>query len=207
MSQNNVTNVLMSGVGGQGVILASDVAAIAAGSEKEMVKQTEVHGVAQRGGSVVSHIRYGDKVYAPTVRIGEADVLLAFEKLESVRYCHYVKKDTGVIIVNDLEVMPGMVGEPVPYPKGIVEFMQDKGYKVLVVPATRIAEELGNHRVTSIVMLGVLSNFVDLAEETWLSTLKERIPAKLLEINLKAFEEGQKIGREAMTNGNQADVG
>jgi indolepyruvate ferredoxin oxidoreductase beta subunit len=207
MGQNKVTNILMSGVGGQGVILASDVAAVAAGTEKEMVKQTEVHGVAQRGGSVVSHIRFGDKVYAPTVRIGEADVLLAFEKLESVRYCHYVKKDTGVIIVNDLEVMPGMVGEPVPYPAGIIEFMQNKGYKAVVVPASRVAEELGNFRVTSIVMLGVLSNFIDLSEAAWMTTLKERIPAKLLDINLKAFEEGQKIGRETLLNGNEAFVG
>ncbi|MBS4026792.1 MAG: indolepyruvate oxidoreductase subunit beta [Clostridia bacterium] len=207
MSENKITNVLMSGVGGQGVILASDVAAVAAGTEREMVKQTEVHGVAQRGGSVVSHIRFGDKVYAPTVRVGEADVLLAFEKLESVRYCHYVKKDTGVIIVNDLEVMPGMVGETVPYPTGIIEFMQDKGYKVIVVPASKVAEGLGNFRVTSIVMLGVLSNFIDLSEAAWMDTLKERIPAKLMEINLKAFEEGQKLGREALNNSHQTIVG
>lgn len=202
-----MTNILMSGVGGQGVILASEVLAIAAGAEKGSVKQTEVHGVAQRGGSVVSHIRYGDKVYAPTVRPGEADVLLAFEKLESVRYCHNVNKENGVIIVNELEVMPGMVGEPVPYPDGIIEFMNDKGYKVLVVPASKTAEDLGNFRVTSIVMLGVMSHFIDISVETWVATLKDRIPPKLLDINLKAFEAGQKLAEEGSISANKAVIG
>lgn len=192
MNKSNVTNILLAGVGGQGAILASEVLAIAAAKEKAEVKQTEVHGVAQRGGSVVSHVRYGDKVYSPVVKRGDADAFLAFEKLEAVRYAHYLKAG-GLLIINDLEVEPGQFGAKQDYPTGIIEFLQTKGYKILVIPALEKSLELGNAKVASLVMLGALARFLDIKQETWDAVLEERIPPKILEVNKKAFRAGYEL--------------
>ncbi len=190
---SSVTNLILSGVGGQGVLLASEVLALVAAEEKAEVKQTEVHGVAQRGGSVVSHLRFGDKVYSPTVRTGTADILVAFERLEAVRYGHYLKPG-GLMLVNDLEVMPGQVGDFKPYPAGIMEFLTGKGFKILEVPATAKAKELGNPRVASLIILGALSVHLDLSREAWDTVIGRRIPPKLVDINMKAFQTGVEIG-------------
>ncbi len=190
---SNVTNLILSGVGGQGVLLASEVLALVAAEEKAEVKQTEVHGVAQRGGSVVSHLRFGDKVYSPTVRAGTADILVAFERLEAVRYGHYLKPG-GLMLINDLEVMPGQVGEFKPYPGGIIEFLTSKGFKILEVPATAKAKELGNPRVASLIILGALSVHLDLSRAAWDTVIRRRIPPKLVDINMQAFQTGVDIG-------------
>ncbi|WP_206811983.1 indolepyruvate oxidoreductase subunit beta [Paradesulfitobacterium ferrireducens] len=189
-----VTNILLCGVGGQGVLLASEVLALVAAEEKAEVKQTEVHGVAQRGGSVVSHLRFGDKVFSPTVRTGTGDILVAFEKLEAVRYGHYVKPG-GLMLINDVEVMPGQIGEYKPYPTGINEFLHKKGFTLQAIPATAKAKELGNPRVSSLIILGALSAHLDLSPEAWERVIERRIPAKLLEVNLKAFQAGVEIGK------------
>lgn len=192
MSQ--VTNILLCGVGGQGVLLASEVLALVAAEEKAEVKQTEVHGVAQRGGSVVSHLRFGDKVYSPTVRTGTGDILVAFERLEAVRYGHYVKPG-GLMLINDVEVMPGQIGDYKPYPTGIIEFLGNKGFALQSIPATAKAKELGNPRVSSLIILGALSAHLDLSAQAWEAVIKRRIPAKLLDVNLKAFQAGVEIGK------------
>lgn len=191
---SNVTNVLLCGVGGQGVLLASEVLALVAAEEKTQVKQTEVHGVAQRGGSVVSHLRFGDQVYSPTVRTGTGDILVAFERLEAVRYGHYLKPG-GLMLINDIEVMPGQIGEYQPYPKGISEFLQSKGFQIQEIPATAKAKELGNTKVGSLIILGLLSAYLDLSDGAWETIIRRRIPPKLIDINLKAFRVGQEIGK------------
>ena len=185
----NITNVLLCGVGGQGVLLASEVLALVAAEEKAQVKQTEVHGVAQRGGSVVSHLRFGDQIYSPTVRTGTADILVAFERLEAVRYGHYLKPG-GLMLINDIEVMPGQIGEYQPYPTGIIEFVQSKGFQIQEIPATAQAKALGNPKVSSLIILGVLSAHLDLSQQAWERVIRKRIPPKLVEINLKAFKVG-----------------
>ncbi len=190
----NVTNVLLCGVGGQGVLLASEVLALVAAEEKAQVKQTEVHGVAQRGGSVVSHLRFGDQVYSPTIRTGTGDILVAFERLEAVRYGHYLKPG-GLMLINDIEVMPGQIGAYQPYPTGIHEFLQSKGFQIQEITATAKTKELGNPKVGSLIILGLLSAYLDLADGAWETIIRRRIPPKLVDINLKAFRVGQEIGK------------
>jgi len=186
---STITNILLCGVGGQGVLLASEVLALVAAEEKAQVKQTEVHGVAQRGGSVVSHLRFGDQVFSPTVRTGTGDILVAFERLEAVRYGHYLKPG-GLMLINDIEVMPGQIGEFQPYPSGTIEFVQSKGFIVQEIPATAQAKALGNSKVGSLIILGALSAHLDLSQQTWERVIRRRIPPKLVDINLQAFKLG-----------------
>ena len=191
---SNVTNVLLCGVGGQGVLLASEVLALVAAEEKAQVKQTEVHGVAQRGGSVVSHLRFGDLVYSPTVRTGTGDILVAFERLEAVRYGHYLKPG-GLMLINDIEVMPGQMGEYQPYPTGIIEFLQNKAFQIEEIPATALAKAQGNSKVGSLIILGALSSYLDLSQEAWERVIRKRIPPKLVDINLQAFKVGVEMAQ------------
>lgn len=196
MTGSGNTNILMAGVGGQGVLLASEVLALAAAYQGKEVKQTEVHGVAQRGGSVVSHVRYGDTVYSPVIQRGQADLVVAFEQLEGLRYAHYLRPG-GLLILNRERIQPGQMGEKVPYPEGIEEYLAAKDFQVLPVPAAEVAISLGNKRVSSMVLLGVTARFLDLSGKAWEETLAGRIPARLLEINRQAFAAGQKLAAAA----------
>lgn len=184
-------NLLFAGVGGQGVVLASEVLALVAAAEGYDVKQGEVHGAAQRGGAVVSHIRFGERVYSPLNLRGRTDMVVAFERLEAVRWAHYLKEG-GVIIVNDHRIEPTLLNPSVKYPDDPIGFLKTKPYRVLVLNATERARQLGNERVTSLIMLGAVSKFIPLKPESWDKVLRERIPARLLEINQRAFAEGQK---------------
>ncbi len=184
-------NVLFAGVGGQGVVLASEVLALVAATENYDVKQGEVHGAAQRGGAVVSHIRFGERVFSPLNMRGRVDLFVAFEKLEALRHAHYLKEG-GVLIVNDHRIEPTYLNTTVQYPDDPISFLKTKPYHVLVLNSTQIARTLGNERVASLVMLGAASRFLPLRAESWDSILKERIPAKLLQVNQRAFSEGQK---------------
>lgn len=191
--RTEMTNVLSVGVGGQGVVLAAELLALAAAADGYDVKQTEVHGVAQRGGAVSSHVRIGPKVFSPLIKPGDVDILFAFEKLEALRYAHYLKKD-GIAIVNDFEIEPvRFPADTRPYPKGAIDFLKSKGFRVIPVAATQIAIELGDRRVANAVLLGVLSRFLKISEETWLKVLRERIPERFLAKNLLAFSEGLKL--------------
>jgi indolepyruvate ferredoxin oxidoreductase beta subunit len=185
-----VTNVLIAGVGGQGAILASELLALAAQAAGNDVKQGEFHGVAQRGGSVFSHVRFGDRVYSPTARRAHVDYLLALEKLEALRYAHFVKP-AGTVIVNDHQVEPIRTADERPYPDNAIDFLGDKGFNVVAVKATEKAIELGNHRAANVVLLGKLAGYLDFPTGVWDETLTARIPKRLLSLNMEAFTAGR----------------
>lgn len=187
-----VTNVLIAGVGGQGVILVSELLALAALADGRDVKQGEFHGVAQRGGAVFSHVRFGDRVHSPLAPRGEVDYLLALEKLEALRYAHFVKPG-GTIIVNDHKVEPGRVGDERPYPEEAVDFLAAKGFKVIEVDATQRAIQLGNYKVTNVIVLGALATLLDIPADVWERTLESRIPKQILALNQQAFAAGQEF--------------
>lgn len=185
-------NLLFAGVGGQGVVLASEVLALVAANEGYDVKQGEVHGAAQRGGAVVSHIRFGERVYSPLNLRGQVDVMVAFEKLEAVRVAHYLKPG-GVLIVNEHRIEPTYLNTAVKYPDDPVAFLKSKQYNVITLNATEMARQLGNERVASLILLGVVSQFIPLKPASWDAILRQRIPQKFLALNQKAFAEGQQV--------------
>jgi indolepyruvate ferredoxin oxidoreductase beta subunit len=190
-----VTNVLVAGVGGQGVILSSELLALAALAAGHDVKQGEFHGVAQRGGAVFSHVRFGDRVHSPLAPLGRVDHLVALERLEALRYAHYVTP-AGTILVNDYRLEPVRLGDARPYPEEGVDLLVGKGFDVVLVEATRMAIELGNHKAANVILLGALSMRLDIPTEVWDRTLEERIPPKLLELNQRAFAAGRSAGVE-----------
>ncbi len=183
---NNTKNIMIVGVGGQGTLLTSRILGgitVAAGYD---VKLSEVHGMAQRGGSVVTFVRYGEKVAEPIVEEGCADVLIAFEKLEAMRYAHFLKKD-GAIVVNDHRIDPiTVVTGAARYPENIIENLE-KEYNVYKVNAMDEALKLGNSKVFNIIVLGVAAKHMDFSKEDWLSVIEKTVPAKTVEINKKAF--------------------
>jgi len=189
-----ITSVLIAGVGGQGVVLASELLALAAIAAGHDAKQGEFHGVAQRGGAVFSHVRFGDRVYSPTTPRGEVDFLVALEKLEALRYAHFVRPGR-TILVNSHEVEPIRTADERSYPKDAIRFLESKGFDVKAIKATEIAVTLGNHRAANTVMLGALAEHLDLPDQVWEKTLQQRIPEKLLELNRKAFGEGRQRGQ------------
>lgn len=185
-------NIMIVGVGGQGTLLTSRILGgitVAAGYD---VKLSEVHGMAQRGGSVVTYVRYGEKVAEPIVEEGQADVLIAFERLEALRYAHFLKKD-GVIIVNDqrIDPMPVVTGAA-EYPKGIIEGLA-KEYRVISVDAQAEALAMGNSRVFNVIILGVAAKHMDFPKEQWTTVIKNTVPPKTIDINVAAFERGYEI--------------
>ena len=186
-------NIMIVGVGGQGTLLTSRILGGITVENGYDVKLSEVHGMAQRGGSVVTYVRYGEKVTEPIVEEGQADVLIAFEKLEALRYAHFLKKD-GVIIVNDQKIDPMPVVTGVAkYPEGIIEHLSEK-YKVISVDAQKEALELGNSRVFNEIILGVAASKMDFEKEQWIEVIKKKVPPKTIDINVKAFERGYEIG-------------
>jgi indolepyruvate ferredoxin oxidoreductase beta subunit len=188
----SVTNVLIAGVGGQGVILSSEILALAALADGLDVKQGEFHGVAQRGGAVFSHVRFGDQVHSPMSPRSQVDYLLALERLEALRYAHFVRPG-GTIIVNDHKVEPIRMADQRPYPDEGVDFLKAQGFQVVLVPATTTAIELGNYRAANVILLGTLAGHLEIPQDVWTRTLEERIPAKLLDLNRKAFSAGQEF--------------
>ena len=182
-------NIMIVGVGGQGTLLTSRIigkAALAIGAD---VKISEVHGMAQRGGSVVTFVRYGDKVSEPIVEEGQADVIIAFERLEALRYSHFLKKD-GVLIVNDCRIDPmTVVIGAKEYPEGIIESLKEN-HKVYAIDGQNIALELGNSKVLNSVVIGFAAGFIGIEKEVWLDTVENTVPPKTIEINKKAFLAG-----------------
>ena len=184
-------NIVLAGVGGQGVILASKILSAAGIYSNLDVKQSEVHGMSQRGGSVTSHVRIGSKVYSPLVVEGEGDIVLGFESLEALRNKHWVKP-TGKIIYNTMKVSPITVSAGMSeYPDDIDKKLASLDCEVYAVNAFEIAEKCGNAKSANIVLVGAASNFIPLEENVWEEVLKESIPAKILDVNLKAFEAGK----------------
>ncbi len=187
-------NIMIVGVGGQGTLLTSRVLGgviLEAGFD---VKLSEVHGMAQRGGSVVTFVRFGQKVAEPIVEEGRADVLIAFEKLEASRYAHFLKKD-GVLIVNDqrIDPMPVIIGAA-KYPNNIIEKLEEK-YNVIKVDAIEEAKKIGNTRTFNIIILGIAARHMEFSKEEWLKVIEETVPQKTIEINKKAFELGYAMSK------------
>jgi indolepyruvate ferredoxin oxidoreductase beta subunit len=190
----NSKSIMIVGVGGQGTLLASRILGnviTAAGAD---VKVSEVHGMSQRGGSVVTYVRYGDEVFSPVIEKGEADIIIAFEQLEAARYVSYLKKGGKIITsTQKIDPMPVISGNAV-YPDGIVDNLREKGIDVTAVDALTLAETAGSAKASNVVLMGVLSKLMDFPEEAFIKAVTECVPPKFLELNKTAFA----LGREAV---------
>ncbi|WP_308754483.1 indolepyruvate oxidoreductase subunit beta [uncultured Anaerotruncus sp.] len=187
----NVKSVMIVGVGGQGSLLASKLLGNVLLSRGFDVKVSEVHGMSQRGGSVVTYVRYGGKVYSPIVSEGEADAIVSFERLEAARWLPYLKEG-GRLIVNDqrIDPMPVITGAA-GYPDGILEKLAATGANLLAIDALSLAEQAGSAKAVNVVLMGVLSTLLDIPEEAWQASLEACVPAKFLELNRRAFALGR----------------
>ncbi len=182
-------NVMIVGVGGQGTLLASRILGNCVLTEGYDVKVSEVHGMSQRGGSVVTYLKYGNEVYSPIVGKGEADVILAFEELEALRAMPYLKKG-GKIIVNTQQInpMPVITGK-MEYPQGIIEKLKTAG-EVITVDAMNLAKQAGNIKAVNVVLIGMFAKASGIEYDKWIQTIKSTVPEKFLEVNVKAFNLG-----------------
>ena len=187
----NTKNIMIVGVGGQGSLLASKLLGHLLLSQGYDVKVSEVHGMSQRGGSVVTYVRYGDAVYSPVIDEGQADFIVSFELLEAARWLPYLKKD-GIIVTNTQQIdpMPVITGAA-EYPENLVEVLKNAGAKVDALDCLTLAEQAGSAKAVNIVLLGRLSHYFDLPDEVWMKSLEANVPAKFLEMNKKAFELGK----------------
>lgn len=185
-------NIMIVGVGGQGTLLASRIIGKTVISEGYDVKISEVHGMSQRGGSVVTYVKFGDKVFSPIIDKGEADIILAFEMLEAYRALPFLKKD-GKMIVNNQQInpMPVITGAT-SYPESIAEKLSKK-VDLSVVDALSLAEEAGNFKSVNVVLIGVMAKNTDIAYEKWVEVIKATVPEKFLDANLKAFDLGYNL--------------
>jgi indolepyruvate ferredoxin oxidoreductase, beta subunit len=192
--KNSVTNLLLIGVGGQGIILASEIMAdvfLEAGYD---VKKSEVHGMAQRGGSVSTHVRFGPKVYSPLIKEGEVDILLAFEELEALRYIHFLRPE-AVVILNQQRLNPPSVllGTEV-YPENVYSCLAERAKDLRKVPGLELARKAGDGRSLNTVLLGTLSTFLGMIpEKMWTENILRRFPEKAKPVNLKAFQLGRSL--------------
>jgi indolepyruvate ferredoxin oxidoreductase beta subunit len=189
--KNGTTNILIVGVGGQGVLLASEILCEVAKVLGLDAKKSEVHGMSQRGGVVTSHVRFGKKVYSPLIPDGEVDVILAFEIAEALRWAGELK-DGGRIIVNSQKIIPPIVTTgKFSYPEELEKKIGDRVENTIIIDAFGIASRLGNTRLVNTILLGVMSNSIDLEEEKWLEVIERMAPKGTGEINKKAFLEGR----------------
>ena len=186
-----VKNVMIVGVGGQGSLLASKLLGHLLLARGYDVKVSEVHGMSQRGGSVVTYVRFGDRVYSPVIDRGEADFIVSFEQLEAARWLDYLKPD-GVIVTNTQKTdpMPVITGAA-EYPEGLMEKMTAAGAKVDAVDALALAEEAGSSKAANLALMGRLSKYFDFPQEAWQEAIDACVPAKFLELNRKAFALGR----------------
>ena len=184
-------NIMIVGVGGQGSLLASKLLGHLLLSEGYDVKVSEVHGMSQRGGSVVTYVRFGEKVYSPVIDKGEADFIVSFEQLEAARYLEFLKPD-GRIVTNTqtIDPMPVITGAA-SYPEQLIEKMRQKGVNVDAMDCLTLANEAGSAKAVNIVLMGKLSNYFDIPLEKWQKAIAECVPEKFLELNQKAFMLGR----------------
>ncbi len=186
-------NISLVGVGGQGILLTSDILALAAMHAGYDVKKSEIHGMSQRGGSVISQVRFGEKVFSPIIPDGASDVLVSFERMEALRWAHLAKPEAK-ILVNDMDRIPVTVSSGLQPAAKNVSGRLAAYPGLLLVDANPLAEEAGNLRAANLVMAGALSTLVPFEVEHWIAAIRGRIPGKLLDVNLRAFE----LGRDAM---------
>lgn len=194
---NKTTSIVLAGVGGQGILLASEILAKAAGFAGFDVKTNEVHGMAQRGGSVIGQIRYGERVYSPLVSRGEATVLMSLERIEALRYAEFLAPD-GLAVVNSQVVIPTTVSSGgAVYPENAKEILKQTFKQLIYLDANRIALELGNPKCANVVLLGALSTrLTDISFETWEQGIRECVKPKFIDLNITAFETGAKAPSE-----------
>lgn len=187
-----IKNILLVGVGGQGILLASEILSEAAMLAGFDVKKSEIHGMSQRGGSVVSHVRYGSEVFSPIVPEGEGDILFGFELMETCRSLPLLKPG-GAVVANDLKISPPSVlmGQEL-YPEGLVERIKMQFADFLLLDGQQMAGQAGNVKAANTVLLGAVSNRLDIAEQFWMKALEKMVPHKALDVNRKAFQ----LGRE-----------
>ena len=188
-----VKNIMIVGVGGQGSLLASKLLGHLLLEQGYDVKVSEVHGMSQRGGSVVTYVRFGDKVYSPVIDKGEADLIISFEQLEAARWMEYLKSD-GAIVTNTQKVdpMPVITGAA-EYPEGLIESMAAAGVKVDAIDALALAEEAGSSKAANLALLGRVSRYFDFPESAWQAAIDACVPPKFLELNRKAFALGRGV--------------
>jgi len=195
---SEIKNILIVGVGGQGIILAADVLAQVLVSVEYDVKMAEIHGMSQRGGSVNTMIRFGSKVYAPVIDKGQADYVLAFEKLEALRWSVYLKPGGSLIMNNEIiKPLPVLLGKA-EYPNDIDERLEEKGIKLLPVDAIGLAECVGDKRAANIVLLGCLAAHMPISKDAWHTCIERRVPPKTIEINKAAFDTGYEYIEEKL---------
>ena len=187
---DRIFNVSLVGVGGQGILLTSDVLALAAMHAGLDVKKSEIHGMSQRGGSVISQVRFGDKVFSPIIPDGASDILVSFERTEALRWAHLAKPGAK-IVVNDMERIPITVSSGLQPPAKDVDKRLAAYPGLLLIAANPLAEQAGNLRAANVVVMGALSTLVPFDEEHWQAAMRERIPAKLLDVNRRAFALGR----------------
>ena len=183
-------NILMTGVGGQGIILASDMLADVMMRAGYDVKKSEIHGMAQRGGSVMSHVRYAAQVASPLIPLNTCDALLSFEELETARYVQYLKKDAVVIINRYRLAPPSVIAGKEPYPD-ILPIIREKTDAIHTIDGTSIAEGMGNPKGVNIILLGTLSTFLDADEPLWIDSINSMIKEKIRSINIEGFKRGR----------------
>ncbi|MBT8354550.1 MAG: indolepyruvate oxidoreductase subunit beta [Desulfofustis sp.] len=193
---SEIRNILFSGVGGQGILLASELTAAALLQAGYDVKKSEVHGMAQRGGSVTAQLRYGERVYSPLIDPGAADIQMAFEMMEAVRYLPYLNADSTVI-VNTQKILPPSVatGQAV-YPENVLDELIKRDIRVIGVDAFTIAKDSGEVRTANVALVGALSVHLDVEAELFESIIEQRVPQRFLEENMKAFAGGRAAGGE-----------
>ena len=182
-------NILLSGVGGQGTITAAKLLTTGLMQEGYDVKMSEIHGMSQRGGTVLSQVRFGDNVQSPTIEIGTAGLIVAFETMEAMRYIDYLKKD-GRIVINDTTIwpLPVVIGKQ-KYPEGLLEALRSKA-KVQVMNATALAEEMGNSKASNVILLGATVKSMNLLDIDWEQIIRDNIKPKFADLNVEAFKKG-----------------
>ena len=186
-------NILFSGVGGQGILLASELTAYAQLEAGFDVKKSEVHGMAQRGGSVVAHLRYGEKVYSPLIEPGTADIQVAFEELEAARYLPYLHRDSAVVVNTQRILPPSVATGKATYPENILDELKSRGINVVSVDAFGVAKEIGELRTANVVMVGAMSNFLAVSPQIFLDVIDQRVKEQFREVNKKAFTAGRDL--------------
>jgi len=192
--KEEIINIVVCGIGGQGVLLFSDILGEVALENGYDVKKSEVKGMAQRGGSVISHLRFGSEVYSPLIPLKKADFLVSMEKIEAVRYLNYLKED-GILITDEVVIppLPVLVGEENFDFSSLDIYLKEKVKKLYYLPAQKIAEELGNVRVSNMVLMGFLSNFLPFEINDYFKVIKRNIKKDYLKINQDAFLKGREF--------------
>ncbi len=193
---SDIKNILFSGVGGQGILLASELTAAALLQAGYDVKKSEVHGMAQRGGSVTAQLRYGTKVYSPLIDPGAADIQMAFEMMEAVRYLPYLNKNSTVIVNTQMILPPSVATGQASYPENVLDELKKRDIRVIAVDAFSIAREAGEVRTANVALVGALSVHLDVDDQLFEAIIEERVPARFLKENMKAFAGGRAAGAQ-----------